>query len=383
MNSEIFDEYAKIAAEQGLVKGGLVKRAEGSEPHPRYDSLTQADIASLYGVEPDGKQDHIVEQAHPEPMIIAPAYDRVNGLVENLLERQNIIHSIVTKPNHGKHIQERYVCAHEELVNELVKTAFLLDRNGHEELMVLADNCANSIVKMAFPWLLLGAGILGAAGLINNFGGMIDRGVRENSTRAIEELQELYDNVPQLSGRIDALIADIEYVKAKNEELTQFNVILDKGDNTDVNDGKKLLRDYIKGVRGLSDRIRRFMPLLSGTEGEESWLTKYLGDPGSFIEEYMVKPIAGTDAGHVSKILETLQESLQESITSMSNLYRSIRESVKKGDSESLEDLLGQDLNAPEPKKEELEKNLELPELTPTPTPLPTIEEDIPKAASK
>jgi hypothetical protein len=155
--SEIFEEYAKIALERGLIKEA---QNESKKPNPRYDSVDLEAMEMLYGIKPNDEEDHIVEQAHPESVVVAPAYDRANGLVENLLERQDIMTGIALKPNDGKLVQRRYVVAHNDLVNELLKTAFMLDKKGQEDLMKLADNCSGrlnkeaEINKTAWAWLV-------------------------------------------------------------------------------------------------------------------------------------------------------------------------------------------------------------------------------------
>jgi hypothetical protein len=348
--SDVFEEYAKIAVAQGLVKeAGLEKKAE-EETNPRYDSLDLDAIEMLYGVKPNGKEDekHIVEQAHPEPAVVSPAYDRVNGLVENGLERQDVMHYIATKPNHGKHIQERYVKAHQDLVNEVIKAAFILDRDDEHELMVFADNCAECLTKSAGVFVPIAIGVaalLSAAGLINNFGGEIDKGVIINADRAIEELQEMKDNLPKLSPMINSLVEDISFVKRLNHDLTDYNVDLGSGDlKTDTDVGKQLLGKYIKASRSLSSRIKKMLTIIKSTPEKASWLTDTLGDTGSFIEEWLVEPIAGSDIRDVVLILETLDESLQASVSNMRNLFGTVKRSVKSGDVESLENLLGQEL---------------------------------------
>lgn len=143
-SSEIFDNYAKIALEQGLIS-----EAE-DKTNPRYDSHDISAIEMLYGVKPNGKDEkHIMEQAHPDSAVVAPAHDKVNGLVENELERQDIMVGIARKPTTGNLGAKRYVQAKEDLLNEVVKIGFLLDRENQEDLMVLADQCSERIVKEA------------------------------------------------------------------------------------------------------------------------------------------------------------------------------------------------------------------------------------------
>ena len=67
----------------------------------------------LYEVKPKASDDmtyknNIMEIAHPNSLVIAPAYDKINGLVENNIERQNILLNIVNKETNGLLTQHKY-----------------------------------------------------------------------------------------------------------------------------------------------------------------------------------------------------------------------------------------------------------------------------------
>ena len=101
--SEIFESFIKIAQDKGLVSKDAPEKAikQLSKTH-RHDSLSAEDIAKLYGVkidQPKGMEytRNIIEDAHPDSVIVSPAHDKLNGLVENNNERQNIILNIVNK----------------------------------------------------------------------------------------------------------------------------------------------------------------------------------------------------------------------------------------------------------------------------------------------
>ena len=93
--SEIFDNFVKIALESDLISLDAPDKAKKKlEENPRADSLSAKDIEKLYNIKPNAPKDmeykkNIIEDAHPTPMVICPAYDRINGLVENENERQN------------------------------------------------------------------------------------------------------------------------------------------------------------------------------------------------------------------------------------------------------------------------------------------------------
>lgn len=191
INSEIFDEYARISLEKGLISEAEEKT------NPRYDSLSISDIEILYGVKPNGKDDDILDKAHPTPAIIAPAYDRVNGLVENLKEQGNVIRGIVSKPNDGKHTGHRYIQANQDLINEVIKVAFMLDKNDQEDLMVLADSCAERLTKESAAFLGIPLIYWGVTALLGAGGGMAylsnnpeSVSIKQDAIKTLKELNE-------------------------------------------------------------------------------------------------------------------------------------------------------------------------------------------------
>jgi len=148
--SEIFDNFVKIAQEKGLVAEDAPEKAKKKlESNPRADSQSIKDIEALYGVKPDAPKGmeykrNIIEDAHPESVVISPSYDKLNGLVENNNERQDIILNIVNKQNNGQLTNHKYA-AEQELLLSLVRLGNELDNNNNEELRVLADTCLEQL----------------------------------------------------------------------------------------------------------------------------------------------------------------------------------------------------------------------------------------------
>ena len=142
--SEIFDEFVKIAEENNLVSSE--KSFSKLEKNPRADSLSISDIEKLYNVKPDSTlkyKNNIMESAHPDSSVVSNAYDKLNGLVENNIERQNILLNIVNKNNNGHLTQHKY--AEKELLLSLVKIANDLDNKNQDELRCLADVCIEQV----------------------------------------------------------------------------------------------------------------------------------------------------------------------------------------------------------------------------------------------
>jgi hypothetical protein len=178
--SEIFESFVKIAQEKGLISEA--EHAEHteksfSETNPRHDSLTIEQIGKLYGVKPDMPKDmeykrNIIEDAHPDPVVLSPSYDKLNGLVENENEGQNIRIHITLKEPDGHLTQRKY--ARKQLLLSLVRIGNELDNRGDEELRKLADACLEQAasdtgkkkVLTKQGWVWIAAGIAAAVGLL-------------------------------------------------------------------------------------------------------------------------------------------------------------------------------------------------------------------------
>lgn len=357
--SDIFNEYAKIAINQNLIK-----EAEPTKEHnPRYDSLDLEAIQMLYGVKPNGDEKHIVEQAHPQPALVAPAYDKVNGLVENQLEQQNLMHQIVTKPNHGKHVQERYVKAHQELINEVVKIGFMLDHKNEEQLMRFADTCAEALVNkpllkkadtftdilgqvssilgpaaagiitgVAFSsgpiGIAVGAGLLGAVAAVNHFG-YVDKGALGNAQTAAEELKDIIKDKDEgvgLESKIQEMITLVNDFISKNQAASQMIV----EDEEDIKNAEKVIEEYSDVGKKLLSNIPSWINLLEAAreKDKENYHSSFLG-PLTFLRD-MAEFVWTPDTTDAIKALETLQESIQESVNAIKRLNKTVKDQLEK-----------------------------------------------------
>lgn len=240
--SEVFGEFVKIAKEKGLISEANPDHAEHTEQNtksPRWDSLDLSAIEALYGVKPEQSKgmdydNNIMEVAHPEPEVIAPSYDRLNGLVENEMEAQNIKLHIIKKTPDGFLMQRKY--AEKELLLSLVRIANDMDNKDKEELRLLADTCLGQLHrqqgfrKEAIIPLLIGAAvILGITYLVEHMPD-VDRGIRENYENLMSALSNMKntDMHPMLFGRvydqtlqqdIDTLITELQNFWTTYEEV--------------------------------------------------------------------------------------------------------------------------------------------------------------------
>jgi len=155
MSDEILNDYI----DRLRSAGHLPKTAESKEltkykdeVYPRMDSQSIKVIEKLYKVKPEMTvkyEDNIMEAAHPEPLVMFQADDKINALVENENERQKINLNILRRPVSGLEYRRKYAI---ELMQTLVAIANDMDFQDNEPLRKLADNTITHFQKEA-GWL--------------------------------------------------------------------------------------------------------------------------------------------------------------------------------------------------------------------------------------
>lgn len=297
--SEIFDNFVKIAEEKGLISKGTPEEniADLSKTH-RADSLSIDDIAKLYKVKPPAPKDsqyerNIVEKAHPSPVVLTPSYDKLNSLIENLNERQDILLHIVNKNNTGSIVQTKY--AERELVLSLVRVGNEMDNRGHDELRALADVCLRQASAKPFKKQgLMGQIALGLVGAL---------------------LAGWYAK-QHLPFHSDGF--DIDYQKAVKE----LNDLVTSNDNWGV--GYQLTPDTVQQAHDikakldqLKQAVNRVMPALANIQKPRT---------GTELQEMLQHPVAQEAASAYQQLDTVVREIgpyLQQVITDFTNdLYK-------------------------------------------------------------
>lgn len=200
-NSEIFEIFAKAMEEKEISPDAPAKAKKILEQNPRWDSTTAEAISKLYGVKPDAPKSmqykkNIAEIAHPEPVVVSNSYDKLNGLVENINERQNILLHIVNKTPNGLSTQHKY--AAQDLILTLVKVGNDLDNKNREQLRVLADACliqvsTKQMKKTAVaPLLYVVPALLGSLYLQQHMP-FVNEGFEKNNQKLLVELDDLLE----------------------------------------------------------------------------------------------------------------------------------------------------------------------------------------------
>lgn len=201
-NHTVSDEFVKIAMEKGLIKSAEetkeLKKYK-NDSHPRVGSDTKEIIESLYGVKPNKDKSmeyeyNIVEDAHPNQVVLTNSYDKLNSLIENVNERNQILINITRRPPTGNHTQKRY--AETELTLALVRVANDMDNHDKDELRLLADTCLAQLTEIKktaigpLAIVAIGAAVLGAVYLYNHINDP-DKGLLGNVNNVIQQIDDL------------------------------------------------------------------------------------------------------------------------------------------------------------------------------------------------
>lgn len=242
--SEILKLFAEQAEKDGLVKADKPKTEE------------------LYNLKPNGDED-ILQKAHPKPVVVSPAYDKLNGLVENLQERHKIMVEIAKKPNHGRLTEFLLnIKAYNDLNDSLIKAAFLLDRDEQEDLMVVADESICQLEKVGAGLVLpIAAIVLPIAAIL---GGMIytgnnpaSQGFKNDLAKAITEVKDCVTNdYPQMQKAIGPFLLKIQQVSSQMDEFIKLNdeitnaILQIKGATTDDEKKKAIVQNTIAFIGG-------------------------------------------------------------------------------------------------------------------------------------
>jgi hypothetical protein len=199
--SEIFESFVKIAQEKGLVSNDSSEAKKKLEQTGRAGSDDISTIEALYGVKPDTAKgmdykNNIMEAAHPNSIVVSPSYDKLHGLVENEIERQNINLHIVNKPVNGLSTQHKY--AEKELILSLVRIGNDLDNRGNEDLRTLADTCLMQVAPIKKEaWIIpvaVGAAIILGGVYLKNHMRFISDGLEKDHAKLIAEIDDILNS---------------------------------------------------------------------------------------------------------------------------------------------------------------------------------------------
>lgn len=229
--SEIFDNFVKIAQEKGMISNDSSEAKKKIEQTGRAGSDDISTIEALYGVKTDPAKgmdykNNIMEVAHPNSVVVSPSYDKLNGLVESNIERQNILLNIVNKPVNGHSTQHKY--AETQLLLTLVRIGDELDKRNENELRALSDVCLEQTSKKNFTKTAQDPVTLTIAGIAAILGGVY----LKNHMRFISDGLEA--DHAKLMGEIDDILnsnsdwgVGYQYKQEFTQTIQQFKVKLE------------------------------------------------------------------------------------------------------------------------------------------------------------
>lgn len=273
-HSDVFEEYAKIALEKGLISN-----AEDEEkPSPKKTEKKELSTSEIfYGVS-DKSNLELMQEAHPKTIVMGPAYDKFNGVVENLQQRSNMMQFIALKNPQILQTNTRYIKAHQDLVNETIKLGFYLDNKNQESLMKLADACTEQLSKEA-GWQsallkMLGVGAAAAVGAsvaAEYYPG--SQGFKNDCKRLLVEIEEAIKDYPDLGATVAPFVKLINDAHDRSENLDsllspitnehiQINSIQDKNEKAQAlkSLGKKIKSsDELQKIQATADKLKEYI----------------------------------------------------------------------------------------------------------------------------
>lgn len=374
--SDIWNEFEKIAVQQGLVsEDGLVSEAQNEQneertsPEPskmpdRYDSLSDDAVRLLYNVEPETifeKGKTIIEVAHPETAVAMRAYDAMNAVWENEHQRQDMMAYIALKQPNGHHIQKRYVAAKQDLVGSLTRAAFLLDNREEYGLMTLADSCTERLIegedekknftKEAVDPLTIGIGV-GVAALLGGayyvlYGTTTATDVYRNSQQVLQALDSLNNqpyaagirkdvtNIMQMAQQVYALknnLANIQSVDTavKTVKDSKYQGLVEVTD-TRIKNYVAQLHKVQAAIPGWIAKIK--MVHNTSTEGQSDWWGKLRGLTDPFFwsaDETLIDRLGGQKNWLGEGSTGGLYEAIGKDIQLMSQAIQAAQQQVQQ-----------------------------------------------------
>lgn len=354
-HSEIFENFIKIAEENGLVESD--KAIDKLDKTRRHDYLSADDIERLYNIKCDSPEDmkykrNIIEDAHPNSVVVSPSYDKINGLVENNNERQNIILNIVNKPVNGQLTGHKY--AHNELVLNLIRLANDLNNKNNNELLTLADVCLNqvgakSLKKQAMGPLVIPAVVatMIAALWIQQQMKFTNEGFERNYKKLIEELDDLINagNKPLIVGYEyrPEFIAEMQEFKTKLEELDfvvtkNMDIINDFEKPRDTPaliaaanspEGETINNAY----NSLRDSLKKIMPFITKVFNNfksEEYKNKQIIDKGMLSNLVDRTQFLHGGKGMIADDFDDVNRALQPFKESLKDIFRTLKDGHSK-----------------------------------------------------
>lgn len=340
--SEIFESFIKIAQEKGMISEDAPEKAKKIlEKTHRADSLDISAIEALYGVKPPAPKDmeykrNIIEDAHPNSVIVSPSYDKLNGLFENNNERQDILLNIVNKNNNGHSTQHKYA-ARKDLVLSLVRVANDLDNQNATKLRVLADRCLEQVALKKHAWIPIAIGIAAAVGALyaQQHMSFTNEGFQRNHEKLMGEVDDLLNSNSDWGVGSQYTTEFRGVVQQLKEKLTSFYALYQKvypliTSLEKPKTAKELMEvsqkpetdTVVKAYKVLRNAVNEMSPFLEGikknfsSEGYKARQTQDKGILTSLVDKVQFlhggKGLVADDFDDVTRAIDPYEKSIAE-----------------------------------------------------------------------
>lgn len=369
MKSEVFEEYIKIMKENGLTK----KAQRANLPEKKKEN-----IDNLYEAKEKNIYSKMLQEAHPNKVIFGPTYDPINALVENNVERQQIMLNIVNRNPTGQLDHKKY--AETQLKLSLLKAANELNNQNNANLQVLANDCLYKLEKQAYAFILgaIAASLAILYGLNHYKSSFADENISVKSAKAIHDIDEVLD-------------AEMSFLEMFGEEFTEDakkdlknirQMVIKATEETKKVEKALVISSKIRTAKeaeefAKSDEAKLLQPILEGFKKYAQDLVPAFKEASKKYANNIQKTLATKDKGFFTNLVDKAQilrggyafarNKLDEVSDSLDGFYKTLEKYGKL-----LEDILA--------KKDSIQQDLSTASQSsqPTqsqPTPTPTTEE--------
>lgn len=390
--SEIFDNFVKIAQEKGLISKSEAEHTETSfsETNPRHDSLSIEQIGKLYNTKPEQPKDmqyknNIMEDAHPDSVVISPSYDKLNGLVENDIEGQNIRLRIVMKEPDGHLTQRKY--AQKDLILSLVSIANQLDNLDKTELCKLADVCLEQVAEkkiLKTAQVLEGAALIGAllaAVYAKQHLRFHSEGFEADYQKTIAEIDDLLNansnwgvgytytpafiqTVNELKTVLSTLHTEVQRVVPVLDSFEKPHTkaeLIQMSNQEDTHEGIRAIEEFKQVV----DKINPFLQKIMIDFNNEGYKQRAIAQRGALTSIIDAPEFLHGGAGLIADDFDDVKHALQTLILDVTNIVKGLNayDSFKQKatqEIQSSQNEVGQIFNSPTPEAEKPAKTDEV-----------------------
>lgn len=356
IRSDVFDNFVKIAQEKGMISRDPDKTKKMLEKNPRADSLDISAIEALYGVKPNLPKDmeyenNIMEDAHPNSVVISPSYDKLNGLVENNVEKQNILLHIVNKTPDGLLTQRKY--AEQEFLLSLVSIANDLDNKNQDGLRALADTCLSQASQSTLKKKAQDPITLGLIGVVALLGGlylqqhlrMISDGFERDYQKLIAEIDDLINSNDSLQTQLGGgysykpdFIREMQNFKSKLnkyyglfkriepliERLEKPRTASELLEQAQQPETQELIKGY-EMFRAATDELLPYIEAILKNFSNESYKQHQITEKGTFMGLLDAPQVLHGGKGLVADDFDDVARALKTFVVDIQNIMKSLQ----------------------------------------------------------